>query len=234
MTDPRLCLALDMTQRERLLDMARATSPHVSVFKIGVTAVYALGPDIVADLAPLGDVFVDAKLHDIPAQVAGAIEGIGSTGATFVTVHASGGFDMMKAAVAASPTGLGVLAVTVLTSLDDAELALLGIATPAGDAVMRLAERALDAGVTGLVCSPLEVDALRRRFGPRERGGPLLVVPGIRPSGRPEGDQRRTASARAAIAAGADLIVIGRPITEAADPAAAAATLAASLDRDEP
>ena len=144
-------------------------------------------------------------------------------------MHAAGGFDMLKAAVAASGDGLSVLAVTVLTSLDDIELQRLGMKGSITDAVLRLAERALDAGAPGLVCSPLEVAGLRAAFGPRSEGGPLLVTPGIRPDRATGGDQRRVASPRAALDAGADLLVIGRPITTSPDPSAAIARIRADL-----
>jgi orotidine-5'-phosphate decarboxylase len=176
-------------------------------------------------------VFADAKLHDIPAQVEGAMTALARRGVSFVTIHASGGPDMVKAAVAAAPEGVTVLAVTVLTSLGDGELARIGLVGPAEDAVERLAEVALDAGADGLVCSPLEVTRLRREFGTSHEGGPLLVVPGIRPAGDDAGDQRRTTTPAEAIAAGADLLVVGRPITAAADPGAAARSLLKGVGR---
>jgi orotidine-5'-phosphate decarboxylase len=133
-------------------------------------------------------------------------------------VHAAGGFDMVKAAVGAAGDSMKVLAVTVLTSLDDAELEQVGMRGSAGAAVLRLAERALDAGAHGLVCSPLEVAAMRVRFGDAFE----LVVPGIRPAGSGSDDQRRTLGPREAMDAGADLLVVGRPITGAHDPVLAA------------
>jgi orotidine-5'-phosphate decarboxylase len=220
-----LCVALDFADESRLRSTAEAVAAFVGVFKVGLTALYGAGPDAVVDLAKVRPVFVDAKLHDIPAQIEGAMTSIAQLGASYVTVHAAGGFDMVKAAVGASGEGLRVLAVTVLTSLDDAELERLGLGTTTEDAVLRLAERALDAGAHGLVCSPLELAAVRRRFG----DVPDLVVPGIRPAGAGADDQRRTLGPREALDAGATLLVVGRPITAAPHPAVAARAMLETL-----
>jgi orotidine-5'-phosphate decarboxylase len=227
-TNP-ICVALDTPQRARVVELARSVASHVGVFKVGLTAYVANGSDLVRELGLERPVFLDLKLHDIPAQVEGAIGSVAATGASYVTIHASGGRAMLEAAVQGAPPGLAVLAVTVLTSLDDASLAEIGIAGPAPDAVLRLTELALGAGVDGLVCSPLEVAAIRSRFGSSSEGGPLLVVPGIRPAGSAAHDQRRTLSAADALAAGADIIVVGRPITAAASPQSAAAELAREI-----
>jgi orotidine-5'-phosphate decarboxylase len=220
-----ICVALDFADETRLRSAAEAVADFVGVFKVGLTALYGAGPDLVVELATSRPVFVDAKLHDIPAQVEGAMTSIAQLGASYVTVHAAGGYDMVKAAVGAAGEDLGVLAVTVLTSLDDGELERLGLGTTTEDAVLRLAERALDAGAHGLVCSPLELDAVRARFG----AAPDLVVPGIRPAGAGVHDQRRTLGPREALDAGATLLVVGRPITAAPDPAAAARAILESL-----
>lgn len=222
-----ICVALDFVAAERVRAVAEAVAPSVGVFKLGLTTLYGAGTELAVELARSRPVFVDAKLHDIPAQVEGAMASVAALGASYVTVHAGGGFEMVEAAVGAADDGLEVLAVTVLTSLDEAELERIGLSGPPEAAVLRLAERALDAGAHGLVCSPLEVAALRRRFG----DGPRLVVPGIRPEGAAAGDQRRTLGPRETLDAGADLLVIGRPITGAPDPGAAAAQIRASLDR---
>lgn len=213
-----VCVALDFADAGEIRSVARAVRDSVGVYKVGLTAIYGAGTDLVGELSAGHPVFVDAKLHDIPVQVAGATGAIANLGARYVTVHAAGGFDMVKAAVGAASETLKVLAVTVLTSLDDAELEQLGMTGSAGAAAMRLAERALDAGAHGLVCSPLEVAAMRRRFG----DDPELVVPGIRPAGSGPDDQRRTLGPREAMVGGADLLVVGRPITAASDPARAA------------
>ena len=208
------------------MELARATAPHVGLLKVGLTAFVAHGHALVRELKGLRPVFLDLKLHDIPVQVAGAIRAARASGADLVTVHASGGQEMIRAAVNAA-NGTSVLAVTVLTSLDRAALTALGLHVEPQELVSSLAAAAIDAGADGLVCSPQEVAQLRARFGTRDNGGPLLVVPGIRAT-RPADDQKRTASAPEAIAAGADVLVIGRPITAASDPAAAARALAAS------
>ncbi len=221
-----ICVALDFPDEQMVMSTASAVAPFVGVFKVGLTSLYGAGTELVGELAKDRPVFVDAKLHDIPAQVEGAMASIAKLGASYVTVHAAGGFDMVKAAVGAAGAGLEVLAVTVLTSLDDAELERLGLAGTTEDAVLRLAERALDAGAHGLVCSPLELQAMRSRFG----DAPALAVPGIRPAGSGADDQRRTLGPLDALDAGATLLVVGRPITAADDPAAAARDLLESLD----
>lgn len=222
-----ICVALDSDDRDRVVELARLTAPHVGLLKIGLTAFVAHGRDLVRELAALRPVFLDLKLHDIPAQVGGAMRAAADSGADFVTVHASGGTEMVRAAVEASGS-TRVLAVTVLTSLDRPALAALGLRADPEELVVGLARAAIDAGADGLVCSPHEVALLRARFGPVDAGGPLLVVPGIRANGASADDQKRTASATEAIAAGADVLVVGRPITAAPDPAAAARSLAAS------
>ena len=220
-----ICVALDFDDPARVRDVAAATSDHVGIFKIGLTAYTSGGPELVRELAARHPVFLDLKFHDIPAQVQGSVRAVAATGALYTTVHASGGPAMVAAAVEASGNSLTVLAVTVLTSLDDWTLDAVGMKGPAGDAVVRLAGLALAAGADGLVCSPLEVEKLRSEFGARRDGGPLLVVPGIRSQTDAHGDQKRTLSATEALAAGADVIVVGRPITAAPDPARAALRL---------
>ncbi len=185
---------------------------------------------MVREVARRRPVFLDLKFHDIPAQVRGAVEGVVRLGCSYTTVHAAGGEEMVAAAVEGAGGRLAVLAVTVLTSIDDATLADLGVNDPAEKQVLRLAEVALRAGADGIVCSPLEIDAVRRNFGPSNAAGPLIVVPGIRPVGTAVDDQRRAASPRVALGAGADLIVVGRPITHAPDPAAAAAAVLADIE----
>jgi orotidine-5'-phosphate decarboxylase len=220
-----IAVALDFDDPARVREIAALTSAHVGIFKVGLTAYASAGPSLVRDLASNHPVFLDLKFHDIPAQVAGAVRAVAATGALYTTVHASGGPAMVAAAVEAAGHGLTVLAVTVLTSLDDWSLEAIGVKGPAAEAVVRLAGLALAAGAHGLVCSPHEVDEIRREFGARRDGGPLLVVPGIRGPGESAGDQRRTMSAVEALDAGADLIVVGRPITAAPDPAEAARRL---------
>lgn len=217
-----LCLALDSSDAEEVARLAAATERHVGVFKVGLTSFVSFGSYLTRSLAKQRPVFLDLKLHDIPQQVAGAVSAVAGTGAVYVTIHAGGGPEMVSAAADAAGPDVTILAVTVLTSLDDESLRRIGIEGPSEEAVLRLAELALGAGAKGLVCSPLEVAKVRSEFGQTRDGGPLLVVPGIRPVGSSQGDQRRTLGPREAIEAGADMIVVGRPITAAPDPAAAA------------
>jgi orotidine-5'-phosphate decarboxylase len=221
--------ALDTTDIDRARGWAAATAANVGMFKLGLE--YFLATGAAGYRAITGrPIFLDVKLHDIPNTVAGAIRAILPLAPAMVTVHAGGGSAMIRAArdavgnQAASGRPL-ILAVTVLTSLDDAALATTGVTDGAAAQVLRLGRLAIEAGADGLVCSPLEVAMLRRNLGPDVR----LVVPGIRPAGTGKGDQARTLSPAETMAAGADHIVIGRPITAAADPAAAAAAIRASL-----
>jgi orotidine-5'-phosphate decarboxylase len=228
-TDP-ICVALDTPEPDRARELARSLVDEVGAVKIGLTSFAVGGAELVTDLAETSAVFLDLKLHDIPAQVEGAVGAVARLGAAITTVHAAGGRSMLEAAAgAATDLDLKVVAVTVLTSLDDSDLKDLGIHGSAQDTVLRLAEVALTSGVDGLVCSPLEIAALRQRFGPHAEGGPYLVVPGIRPHGSDRGDQRRTLTPKEALDAGADLLVVGRPITHAADPVSAARAIASSL-----
>lgn len=223
-----ICVALDSADAAEVARLAGAVEDHVGLFKIGLTTFVANGSPLVAELARRRPVFLDLKLHDIPTQVGGAAAAAARTGASYLTVHASGGGDMVRAAVEGAGSELSILGVTILTSLDESTLRSVGIMGSVEGAVIRLAEIAMDAGVAGLVCSPHEVAAVRSRFGPRSEGGPLLVVPGIRPQGTKD-DQRRTLQAAGAVAAGADVLVIGRPITAAPDPAAAARSILGEL-----
>jgi orotidine-5'-phosphate decarboxylase len=227
LTNP-ICVALDSRDPDRVASVASATEPHVGMFKVGLTTYVAFGSYLTASLAARLPVFLDLKLHDIPAQVAGAVRSVAATGASLVTIHASGGAEMIRAAVDAAGD-VTVLAVTVLTSMDDPSLTEIGMTGPTEKAVLTLAELAVSNGAHGLVCSPLEVEAIRARFGPQSEGGPLLVVPGIRPAGSDRADQRRTLTPGQALAVGADVLVIGRPITGSDDPARAAADLAEEL-----
>ncbi len=198
------------------------------MLKLGLAFFLAQGPAGVRAVTQ-APIFLDLKLHDIPNTVAGAVSAVLPLGAAMLTLHAGGGSAMItaarRAAEAAGPARPKLLAVTVLTSLTAEALAETGVSATPGAQVLRLARLALAAGADGLVCSPQEVALLRDAIGPE----PLLVVPGIRPAGSPAGDQARTLTPRDALAAGADWLVIGRPITEAPDPAAAAAGIAADL-----
>lgn len=223
-----ICVALDLSDRAEIMALVEALDTSIGTLKVGLTAFTSCGPELVSELAQTADVFLDLKLHDIPVQVAGAVAAAEALGPRFLTVHASGGRAMLEAAAEAADE-MEILAVTVLTSLGGEDLSDIGMDGSASDQVARLAELALSAGAHGLVCSPLEVEMLRARFGPVSAGGPVLVVPGIRPQGSAQGDQRRTMTPSEALRAGADHIVIGRPITEAPDPLAAARAILAGV-----
>ena len=227
MSRSRLIVALDTADRARASSWAGSLADACGMFKLGLEYVLANGPEGVRAIGgrPL---FLDLKLHDIPNTVAGATRALAALSPAMLTVHAGGGGAMVAAARAALGEGTGrprLLAVTVLTSLDAASLRALGAGDDPSAQVLRLAGIALDAGADGLVCSPHEIVALRARFG----AGPLLVVPGIRPAGAERGDQARVTTPGAALAAGADWLVVGRPITAAPDPAAAAASIASEM-----
>ena len=234
MTENPVIVAMDCSGAEALL-LAKALRGRVRWVKVGMTLYYAEGPQIVALLREMGfEVFVDLKLHDIPHQVAGAAAAIAKLGAGMFTVHAAGGRAMMASAVEASRRAadeLGipapsVLAVTVLTSTDDAGLAEVGVASSSAETQVKLlAGLARDAGVDGVVCSPREAALMRALMGEQA----LVVTPGIRPSWSQTDDQSRVATPAAALAAGASHLVIGRPITTASSPAEAAARIISEL-----
>lgn len=218
-------VALDTADPARALAWARAVAPHVGGLKLGLEFFLANGPAGVRALASLGlPLFLDLKLHDIPNTVAGALRALAGLDLAIVNVHAGGGRAMLDAARASVAPPTRLIAVTVLTSLDDADLLALGIADGAAAQVARLAGLARDAGLDGLVCSAVEVARLRAAWPEA-----LLVVPGIRPAGAARGDQKRVMTPREALAAGASILVVGRPITGAPDPTAAAAAMAAEL-----
>jgi len=222
----RICCALDFASWSEAEPFARKIAPHVGLLKVGLELFTADGPSAVRAAAALGrPVFLDLKLHDIPNTVEGAARSAAATGAALLTVHASGGTEMIRAAVRGAGSGVRILAVTVLTSLDGAALERIGLAGPPESAVVRLAKLAVEAGAGGLVCSPHEVAAVRAAVGQ----GPLLVVPGVRPAGSALGDQARVATPEVAVRAGADVIVLGRPLRDAPDPAAAADAIAAAI-----
>jgi len=226
-----VAVALDAPDLDTAARWAALITPHVSTVKIGLELYLRYGPDVVATVRGASgvEIFLDLKLHDIPATVAGAARAVSRLRPEILTVHAAGGADVIKAAVDAAP-GTIVAAVTLLTSLRAADLAQLGVEGTVGDAVRRLAVLAVSAGARGLVCSPQEVAAVRAEVGP----GVVLITPGIRLAGADSDDQARVATPVEAIRAGADLLVIGRPITRASDPGAAAAAIAASLRRAVP
>lgn len=227
MTGAPIAVALDAPDLETACRWAAAVGPHVSTVKVGLELYLRHGADAVVKTREASggrDVFLDLKLHDIPNTVAGAARAVRDLAPTYLTVHASGGAAMVRAAAEALPDAR-VVAVTVLTSLGDDDLAAVGLRGPARDAVLRLATLAVGAGARALVCSPQEVADVRRAVGPDV----TLITPGVRPAGADTGDQARVATPEQAIADGADLLVIGRPVTAAADPARAARDIAAGL-----
>ena len=221
-----IAVAIDTPDRETAARWSNAVSPYVQVVKIGLELFCRTGPDIVNVVRGGSGVglFLDLKLHDIPNTVAGAANAVARLKPTYLTVHATGGAAMIRAAVDAAPD-VRIAAVTVLTSLDDGVLEAIGLRGPAADATRRLAVLAVGAGARALVCSPHEVAALRAEVGPDV----VLITPGVRPAGSAVGDQARVGTPAQALADGADLLVIGRPITGDPDPRTAAARIAASL-----
>jgi len=223
MLDPkdRLAVALDHPDAYQAMKLVDSLGQTCQWFKVGMELYYAAGNDIIRQLRDRGfDVFLDLKLHDIPNTVAGAVRSATKAGASLLTIHASGGPAMMTAAAEAAkaPGSPRLLAVTVLTSMDDAQLAATGITASPAEQVLKLAKLARQSGIDGFVCSAEEVAAVRAATGPQT----LLVIPGIRPAGAAIDDQKRIATPSQAIAQGASMLVIGRPITQAKDPAAAA------------
>jgi orotidine-5'-phosphate decarboxylase len=215
----RLIVALDFPDTRAALALVDRLQGATRWLKIGLELYIAEGNSLVAELKRRGySIFLDLKLHDIPNTVASAVRAATRLGVDMLTVHAAGGPEMLKAAVEAAESQLALLAVTVLTSMDEAQLVATGVPGTAEAQVERLATMAFACGVGGFVCSPKEVANLRSRLG----NMPLLVIPGIRPEGAAAGDQRRVATPAAAIASGASYLVVGRPITRAVDPGAAA------------
>ncbi|MGI4758019.1 MAG: orotidine-5'-phosphate decarboxylase [Janthinobacterium lividum] len=215
----QLIVALDFPSQRDAMQMVDRLDGTVRWVKVGLELYLAEGRAVVDALRAHNlEVFLDLKLHDIPNTVASAVRIAGQTGASLLTVHAAGGPAMIAAAVDAAPASLRLLAVTVLTSMDETELHAVGVEGNPQEQVVRLGTMAMAAGVYGLVCSPAEITPLRSSAVQQYR----LVVPGIRPSGYPADDQRRTATASDAIRSGADMIVVGRPVTRASDPAATA------------
>lgn len=225
----RLAVALDLPNEREAMNLVDRLNNTCQWFKVGMELYYAAGNNIVKKIRDRGfNIFLDLKLHDIPNTVAGAVRSATEAGASLLTVHAMGGRAMMTAAAeaASAPGSPRLLAVTVLTSMDANELAGIGITASPADQVLRLARLAQASGIDGMVCSPEEVAILRKQTGP----GTLLVIPGIRPAGTEIGDQKRIATPAQTIAAGASMLVVGRPITRAADPAAAAATILEEIE----
>ena len=223
----RLIVALDVPKAEAARALVDRLAGHVGMFKVGSQLFTAAGPDLVHEIVGRGEkVFLDLKFHDIPNTVAGAVSSASRLGVSLVDVHGLGGRAMMEAGVGALPAmGTRLLAITILTSHDEETLGEIGVNGSMADSVRRLAQLAKEAGTDGVVASPHEVAVVREASGTDF----LIVTPGIRPAGAAPGDQARAATPAAALAAGADYIVVGRPITDAPDPAAAADAIVREL-----
>jgi orotidine-5'-phosphate decarboxylase len=229
----RLIVALDFPDAAAALSCADQLAGSVSWFKVGLELYLAAGDNVVRELKRRGhSVFLDLKLHDIPNTAASAVRSLARLEPDLLTVHAAGGRAMLSAAAEAArslPHPPRLLAVTVLTSMDTAALAETGVSATPVEQVLRLARLAADCGIDGMVCSPAEAAALHSAL-PKA----LLVTPGIRPAGADAGDQKRIATPQFALAAGASMLVIGRPITAAADPKAAAQVILGDMAKSNP
>jgi len=224
MTRP-IYVAIDTVDLDRAKAIAAKVRRHVGGIKLGLEFYSAHGPEGVRAMAAQGlPIFLDLKLHDIPNTVAKAIQALYPLGPAILTVHAAGGRAMMEDAKAAAPSGTKVVAVTILTSLDEDDLASIGVEGDPHKQVARLIALAREAGLDGVVCSGAEVAAAKKSWPDG-----FFVVPGVRPAGGPAGDQKRVVTPRGALDAGASILVIGRPITLAEDPDAAIRAIAATL-----
>jgi orotidine-5'-phosphate decarboxylase len=224
----KIIVPLDVPTVRAARELIEAIGGTVGFFKVGNQLFTAAGPDIVKEIRASGSkVFLDLKFHDIPNTVRHAVESASSLGVEMLTVHLSGGRAMCEAAVAGRGTSeVLILGVTVLTSLNDAGLLEIGFRGSVGEEVLLLAELAKNVGITGLVASPLELGILRKRFGSHF----TTVIPGIRPTWSESGDQERILTPRQAVDAGADYLVIGRPITAAKDPKIAVQRIVEELE----
>src|SRR5437588_8750470 len=211
----KIIVALDVPTKVAALDLVDQLREHISFFKIGLQLYTSEGPEIVCAVLSTGaKVWLDLKLHDIPNTVARAVESAGNLGVQMLTIHLSGGSEMIRAATAVRANNISILGVTVLTSATEQTLREIGISDEVGDQVLRLAKLGVEAQIDGIVASPHEIKILRAEFGDKVK----IVVPGIRPSWSEPGDQKRFATPREAIEAGADHLVIGRPITAHKNP----------------
>jgi orotidine-5'-phosphate decarboxylase len=234
----KLIIALDVDTPAKALDLVKELHSVAGMFKIGSTLFTIAGPQIVRDIIALDSkIFLDLKFHDIPHQVAGAARAAAELGVSLFTIHASGGSEMMERAVdsvnevgSKNGTRAKVLAISVLTSIDAAILSQIGVSSSPSESVQRLVRLAKDAGVDGVVASPQEIQTIR---GLVSNPDFLVVTPGIRPSTNEPDDQKRVATPAAEIAAGASYLVVGRPITEAPDPVAAADAIIAEMQEGQ-
>jgi len=225
MSGSPIYVAIDTPDLERAKSIAERVRRHVGGLKLGLEFFCANGRHGIREMAELGlPLFLDLKLHDIPNTVGKAVQALRALEPAIITVHAAGGRAMMEDAKAAAPAGTKIVAVTVLTSLDSEDLRSIGVEADPHAQVQRLAALAREAGLDGLVCSGAEVGAARRIWP-----GGFFVVPGVRPADGHAGDQKRVVTPRAALDAGASILVVGRPITDAEDPDVAARAIEATL-----
>jgi orotidine-5'-phosphate decarboxylase len=228
----KLIVALDVETPTQALDLVKRLNSVAGMFKVGSQLFTSAGPQIVKDIIALdAKVFLDLKFHDIPHQVAGAARSAAELGVSLFTIHASGGSEMMQRAVEAvsDRSRTKVLAITVLTSIDETILSEIGVTSTPAESVMRLMKLAVKSGVDGVVASPQEIETIRHTVSNPDF---LIVTPGIRPASSKSGDQKRVATPAAAIAAGASYLVVGRPITGAANPLEAAREIVTEMTSD--
>ena len=224
----KIIVALDVETKKTALALVDELREQISFFKIGLQLYTAEGPTIVREVLSRGvKVFLDLKLNDIPNTVARTVESVSSLGVQMLTIHLSGGSEMIRAAITARKDDLSILGVTVLTSANEQTLQETGVSDKIENQVLRLAKLGVDNGIGGIVTSSHEIAALRGTFGDKIN----IVVPGVRPAGSESGDQKRTMTPREAINAGADYLVIGRPITAAKRPLEAIQQIIAGLSQ---
>ncbi|HME88135.1 MAG TPA: orotidine-5'-phosphate decarboxylase [Chthoniobacterales bacterium] len=211
----KIIVALDVPTKKQGLELVEQLCKQISFFKVGLQLFTAAGPDVMREVLGTGTrVFLDLKLYDIPNTVALGVESAGDLGVQMLTIHLGGGGDMIRAATSAKKSQMSILGVTVLTSSTKETLREIGVSDRVGNQVLRLAKLGVENGIDGVVASPHEIKLLRTEFG----GKIKIVVPGIRPSWSGAGDQKRTMTPREALEAGADYLVIGRPITAHKNP----------------
>jgi len=226
MTENKIIVALDVPTKGKALDLVEKLRDQISFFKIGLQLYTAEGPEIVRAVSSAGArVFLDLKLYDIPSTVARAVESAGRLNVQMLTIHLSGGSEMIRAARSARANNMLLLGVTVLTSSTDETLREIGVQENIDQHVLRLAKLGVDSGMDGVVASPHEIKGLRREFNDRIK----IVVPGVRPIWSESDDQKRTMTPRQAVEGGADYLVIGRPITAHQNPSEAVAKILEEL-----
>jgi orotidine-5'-phosphate decarboxylase len=224
----KIILALDVATKREALELAGKVGDQISFFKIGLQLYTAEGPEIVRAVSSTGSkIWLDLKLYDIPNTVARAVESANRLGVRMLTIHLSGGSEMVRAATSARAENMLLLGVSVLTSWTEETLREIGIQDKVDDQVLRLAKLGIENGIDGIVASPHEIQMLRREFGDRIK----IVVPGIRPTWSEPGDQKRFMTPREALEAGAHYLVIGRPITAHPNPQEAVAKILEKIDR---